>query len=260
LGKRAECQQFAKHWIEQTLFKLEGNTTMHRTLFLKSFSRIICLGTAILMAQSNEALAEENRAERAGFFYMGLDHYDLGTGGATTGLGTGFTLPLNGSFARDDWLLSGNFGISEDQTGSSYYASVALGYLWNFDGSYLSFGAGASTRKNKDVGGLIQYGFETTKPNSIYFQTYGSWSSIDNAVYAHGKLGYRSTQKPYGLEITYSDDSISAPLVRIGGFLGGIQVNEKVSLNLAAGYEYRDSAIKVDGFYTTLSLSIPFSY
>lgn len=187
------------------------------------------------------------------------------------GVNAGFVTALNGDLGVSGFTVSGNLGFSyTDGSGTdseSYYGSLLLGYLWALPDFYISIGAGpniinsdsdpASTSDGWDVGAIVQYGVETTRENSLYFQSYGSYSTVRDQVYLHAKTGYKASTLRFGPEFTYFDDNDSEQTIRYGAFVGDIPLSDRLSMVVSAGYEDENGGS--DGFYATVGFAVPLS-
>lgn len=206
--------------------------------------------------------------------YWGGDFTYGSSGRYGAGVDAGFVKALNGNLGRAGWTISGNLGLSRSvdvgTRTNSVYGSALLGYIWPGQGYYFTLGAGVNVVANDEtpsggvtdgskVGAIVQYGFETTRENALYLQSYGAYSTANDQIYFHAKAGYKTSKLRFGPEFTLSDDRGGRATLRYGAFVGDIPVGGKVSMVVSAGYQQELEPGTKDRFYATVGFSVPFS-
>ncbi|HHN68260.1 MAG TPA: cellulose biosynthesis protein BcsS [Thermopetrobacter sp.] len=195
------------------------------------------------------------------------------TGKSTLGFDSGFTTALSGDIDASGWVVTGNLGYAHTRYAGalthSFYSSLLIGYQWQTPNIYFSLSAGVALNGDYDtasgtgvvgaVGGSLLYVFETKAVNAPYVQSFGSFSTIATDIYLHAKAGYKTTSVSYGAEYTFFDDSGSAPTHRIGVFVNGIRITDRLSMSVSAGYQYNRAPDELGGAYATIGFSTPLS-
>jgi len=190
------------------------------------------------------------------------------------GVDAGFVTALNGDLGTAGWTIGGNLGLSHSEDiGSetdSIYGTLLLGYIWPGQGHYFTMAGGLNVVNNDETpsggvtdgstaGAIVQYGFETTREMAFYAQSYGSYSTANDQVYVHAKVGYKTSQLRFGPEFTVSDDRGSKPTLRYGAFVGDIPLGKRVSMSISAGYQQELEPGTADRFYAAVGFSVPLS-
>lgn len=205
--------------------------------------------------------------------YWGADAVGM-VGGRDFNAGIGLIGALNGDIGRPGWIVSGSFGLGRTRTlwsaTDSRYATLVAGRQWSTPSHYFSLSAGLAWRdkdNRPDAGGegsalgaVIRYSFDTRAPDALYLQSYGSYSTIDDEVHFHLRVGRRTSALRFGGEFMLFDDARDRPTLRFGAFVGDIPMGPMghgLNLTLAAGYRHELEPGKGDGFYATLGFSMP---
>ncbi|MBW3096024.1 cellulose biosynthesis protein BcsS [Pseudohoeflea coraliihabitans] len=203
--------------------------------------------------------------------YWGADYAN--TDSDAFGLDAGFVTALNGNIAASGWIMSGSIGYGNTDAPlsetDSVYGTLLLGYQWVMPDFYVSLAGGAHVVNNdenppggitdgSEFGAIAQYGFETTRTNSLYFQSYGSFSTAYDQVYLHAKAGYKLPTLRFGGEFTVFDEVASSSTLRYGAFVGDIPLTDRLSMVVSAGYQDEQGSSD-DGFYATIGFAVPFS-
>ena len=242
----------------------------------------LAAGLAMAIASPGAALAADPLLEQRmapnptidTVVYWGADFTYGNSDRNGIGVDAGFVTALNGDLGSGGWTISGNLGLSRSEDiGSdteSVYGSLLLGYIWPGQGYYFTAAGGVNFVNNDEtppgsvtdgssVGAIVQYGFETTRSNAFYAQSYGSYSTANDQVYVHAKVGYKASRLRFGPEFTVSDDKGSRPTLRYGAFVGDITLGEKVSMIVSAGYQQELEPGTADRFYAAVGFSVPLS-
>ncbi|SEO85334.1 hypothetical protein SAMN04490248_11421 [Salinihabitans flavidus] len=223
------------------------------------------LAFAATIVVSGSASAQTNAANDVvdTVVFWGLDYARNDSSMHDIGLGAGFVTSLGNDMSAGGWTLSAYFSHSNSTTlgGSTNMWSgwSSLGHVWQLPGGYFTLGAGFAAEEGQGFGGFAQYGFETTAANALYLQSYGSFSGINDSIYALGRAGYMGQQYRYGIETVYLDDNTAGQTLRYGVFMGGIDLGRDVSMIASLGYQDESQPGRSDGFYTAIGFSIPLS-
>jgi hypothetical protein len=224
---------------------------------------------AALAATESGAAGQENgnllRPDSA--FYWGADAVGM-VGGRDFSAGIGFVTALSGDIGRPGFIVGGGFGLGRTRTlwnaTDSRYAAFVAGHQWVAPSHYLSLSAGLAWRDKDEgggrpgaaVGAVLRSTFETSARDAAYLQSYGAYSTIDDEVHFHVRLGRRMARLRFGGEFMLFDDAGNRPTLRYGAFLGDIPVNERIGMNLAIGYRHELEPGKGDGLYATIGFSM----
>ena len=188
------------------------------------------------------------------------------------GVNAGFVTAINGDLGTSGWTISGNVGGSRSKAPlsrtNSLHAALLAGYQWQMPGMYFSVAGGPHYVSNHDTprggptdgdefGAMVQYSFETTGSNSLYFQSYGSYSTVFDRKYFQAKAGYKAEAVKFGPEFSVFDEKASRPTLRYGGFVSGIQLTDTLSMTASAGYQQDLDRQDPDGFYAQIGFSLP---
>ena len=199
--------------------------------------------------------------------YWGADAVGM-VGGRDFNAGIGFVTALSGDIGRPGWIVSGGFGLGRTRTlwnaTDSRYATLVAGHQWVTPSYYLSLAAGLAWRDKDEgggspgaaVGAVIRYSFETGARHALYLQSYGAYSTIDDEVHFHARIGRRTSTLRFGGEFLLFDDARNRPTLRYGAFLGDVPVSERVRMSFAAGYRHELEPGKSDGIYATIGFSM----
>ena len=231
--------------------------------------RSIAALAAALPAMGSGAAGQENgnllRPDSA--LYWGADAVGM-VGGRDFSTGIGFVTALSGDIGLPGFIVGGGFGLGRTRTlwnaTDSRYATFVAGHQWVAPSHYLSLSAGLGWRDKDEGGGrpgaalgaVVRYAFETSARDAAYLQSYGAYSTIDDEVHFHLRLGRRMARLRFGGEFTLFDDAGNRPTLRYGAFLGDIPVTERIGMNLAIGYRHELEPGKGDGIYATIGFSM----
>jgi hypothetical protein len=190
------------------------------------------------------------------------------------GFDAGFVTALNGDIGASGWTFTGNLGYSRSIgpafNSSTFSGSALLGYQWVMPSFYFTLAGGVHYINNNEtpgggvtdgdtIGAIVQYGFETTRVNALYVQSYGAASTAYGQLYFHVKGGYKTANLRFGAEFTASDDIGGMPALRYGAFVGDITLAENLNMVISAGYQQELDPTVPDSFYALLGFSMPFS-
>lgn len=205
--------------------------------------------------------------------YWGFEYNRASSRQDGFGIDGGFVTALNGNLDLSGWIVTGNLGYSESNSrGSdtdSVYASALAGHLWQTSDFYVSLAGGLHYINNDEspsggvtdgdkVGLIVQYGFETKRVEAPYVQSYGSYSTAYDSVYAHIKAGYKTHRLKYGAELTGYDEKGGKGTMRYGAFVGDIPLGQ-LTMGVSAGYQDELEPGNKDGFYALTEFSMPLS-
>ncbi|MFN0263239.1 cellulose biosynthesis protein BcsS [Tepidamorphus sp. 3E244] len=204
--------------------------------------------------------------------YGGVDFSRANSQQNGFGADAGFVTAVHGDISVSGWTVSANIGASQsNDVGTdtdSVYGSALVGYQWHSPQYYFALNAGVHAVDNdespsggstdgSEVGAVFQYGFET-KGGMYFVQSYGSFSTAYDQVYAHAKVGVRGSHFTYGAELTVFDEQDSDSTIRYGAFIGEIPLGN-FRVGVAAGYQQEQDPASDDGFYATVQFSVPLS-
>ncbi|HFC04772.1 MAG TPA: cellulose biosynthesis protein BcsS, partial [Rhizobiales bacterium] len=179
------------------------------------------------------ALAGPDNAVNDTVIYWSGDLALRGSGKYSLAFDGGFATALDGDIGTSGWIVTADLGYSHSKYVSSksdsFYTSLLFGHQWQSPDYYFSLSAGLLFNSNDEkpsggktdgdkVGGALLYGFETKAVDAFYVQSYGSFSTVYDQVYLHGKAGYKTATFTYGAEYTFYDDNDSKPTHQIGAF------------------------------------------
>lgn len=262
------CER-GKKWGRQQALKMKNSR--------KAVRAVLLAGTLCIGASGNTNASEPDVAVEAPsidtVLYWGFEYNRASSRQDGFGIDGGFVTALNGNLDLSGWIVTGNLGYSESNSrGSdtdSIYASALAGHLWQTSDFYVSLAGGLHYINNDEnpsggitdgdkVGVIAQYGFETKRVEAPYVQSYGSYSTAYDSVYAHIKAGYKTHSLKYGAELTGYDEKGGKGTIRYGAFVGDIPLGQ-LTMGVSAGYQDELEPGNKDGFYALTEFSMPLS-
>ena len=236
-------------------------------------------GVAIAQSSQNDTLSQDSAADTSDTYgtvaFAAID-FSNDDNNRVIGGSAGFVTALNGDISAEGWTLTAIGGSSNvnsfSANSNSGFVAGTVGHLWQEKDYYFTVGAGAhyindggfisdeGDADGDELGAIFQYGIETKPRNSIYFQSFGSYSTALQQQFANVKVGYATSSLIYGGEFIYSDSEDSSGARRYGAFITGISLPKNTNVIISGGYEDDRDLGTDDGFYASIGVSVPISF